>query len=67
MYYEEKIIDGVLMCKTTPKGEWMVANGTRADAVNLLVKMSEEQRLAVLHYFCQHCGGFTPCQCWNDE
>lgn len=31
MYYEEKIIDGVLMYKTTPKGEWMVADGTRAD------------------------------------
>ena len=22
MYYEEKIINGVLMCRTTPSGEW---------------------------------------------
>lgn len=22
MYYEEKIIKGVLCCRTTPKGEW---------------------------------------------
>lgn len=67
MYYEEKIIDGVLMYKTTPNGEWMVATGTRAEAVNSLVKMSEKQRLEVVRHFCPHCGGFSPCQCWNGE
>jgi hypothetical protein len=67
MYYEEKIMDGVLMYKTNPNGEWMVATGTRAEAVNSLVKLSEEQRLEVVMYFCPHCGGFSPCQCWKGE
>ena len=67
MYYEEKIIDGVLMYKTTPSGEWGVVTGPRAYAVNLLVKISEEQRLSVFGYFCPHCGGFSPCQCRKDE
>lgn len=51
MYYEEKIIDGILMYKTSPNGEWLVVTGTRADAINILVKMSVEQRLEVIRYF----------------
>lgn len=28
---------------------------------------SDEVRQAVLAQWCAHCGGHSPCSCWNDE
>lgn len=39
-------------------------------AFNFMLDLSEEDRLAVMSEFCQHCGiehGERYCQCWNDE
>lgn len=43
-----------------------------AQATDLLMSMTEEERLSVLRPFCKHCGRKQPtadhvCQCWNDE
>lgn len=41
-------------------------------ALDVLARLSDEDRLAVLNRFCSHCGTKQPddgrgCQCWNDE
>ena len=40
------------------------------DIIETVKELSEEQRLDILHAFCNHCGDYTPdycCQCSNDE
>ena len=68
MYYEEEVINGTLHCRSTPSGGWRAASSAHADAVNALLALTDEQRLAALGFFCTHCGCDNPrCQCWNDE
>jgi hypothetical protein len=68
MYYEEKIINGILHYRGTPRGEFLVKEGSVANAVNLLTALSEEQRNKIFGYFCKHSGSDNPrCSCWNDE
>lgn len=71
MFYEEKLINGVLHCRSEPDGEWRLVDSVRAAAVSMLLGMGEEQRLDVMRFFCGHCGIVQPdgraCQCWNDE
>ena len=68
MYYEEKIINGVLHCRSTPDGEWRPATSAHAVAVNALMALTDEQRMEAFGFFCCHCGTDDPrCQCWNDE
>lgn len=49
MYYEEKVINGVLMCRTSPKGSWEVKIRTLtqeeydvAEEIYNITDMSEE-------------------------
>lgn len=42
MYYEEKVIDGVLYFRGTPTGEWERATSARADALLLMRKLRKE-------------------------
>jgi hypothetical protein len=68
MFYEEKLFDGVLMCRSTPTGEWRPATTPYASAVNALMLLTHDQRLEAFGFFCSHCGIDDPkCQCWNDE
>ena len=68
MYYEEKVINGVLHCRSTPNGEWMPATSAHATVVNALMALTYEQRMEAFGFFCTHCGRDDPrCQCWNDE
>lgn len=68
MFYEEKIIDGVLCCRSEPNGMWMPATSQHAAAVNAMLNLNDEQRLDVFRYFCKSCGkNDTQCKCWNDE
>lgn len=71
MFYEERVMNGVLMCRSTPDGEWRMATTPHAQSVNALLALSESQRKDVLAFFCLHCGGVQPngkkCQCCNDE
>ena len=71
MYYEEQVIDGVLMCRSEPAGEWRPATAPYAAAVNALLALTDEQRGEATRFFCSHCGCVQPngrlCQCWNDE
>jgi hypothetical protein len=68
MYYEEKIINGALHCRSTPSGEWVLSKKAYAAAANALMALTDEQRMIVFGFFCQHCGSDDPhCQCWNDE
>ena len=71
MHYEEKLINGVLCCRSDPDGGWLAVRSARANAVNALMRMSEKKRLEVMNFFCGHCGiaqpEGQPCQCWNDE
>lgn len=48
MFYEEKIINGILYCRTTPDGSWQVKTGHSADAIKSLLAMSEDARNATL-------------------
>ena len=35
---------------------------------NILDGFTEEQRLVVFSFYCNHCGSTNPsCQCWNDD
>lgn len=37
-------------------------------AKNILDGFTEEQRLVVFSFYCNHCGSTNPsCQCWNDD
>jgi len=68
MFYEERITDGVLLCRSAPFGSWRRAITKHADAVNELLKLSPARRLTVFSKFCIHCGIDDPkCRCWNDE
>lgn len=68
MYYEEKVIDYVLCCRTRPDGDWLRVDTPQGNAVNALLLLTDEQRMDVFGHFCTHCGCPDPrCQCWNDE
>ncbi len=70
MYYEYKIVDGQLMVRNEPRGEWKPIYNPVADAVNILSALTDDERLEVMRSFCHSCGcieGDRPCQCWNDE
>lgn len=68
MYYEEKIMYGALHYRTSPDGKWKLKTGIKAQAVNTLMSLSQNERLEVFGYFCTKCGSDNPvCQCWNDE
>ena len=68
MFYEEKVIDGTLHCRSTPGGEWRPATSAHAATVNALLAMTDDQRMEVFGFFCRYCGTDDPrCQCWNDE
>lgn len=68
MYYEEKLIDGRLMCRTKPGGEWRPVISDVATAVNLLAHLTDDERVSVFSNFCTYCGTTQlPCCCWNDE
>lgn len=68
MPYRESIIDGRLMCRTTPIDPWRPVVGPVADAVNALLGVSREDRIEIFARFCSCCGRSDPkCQCWNDE
>lgn len=68
MFYEEKVINGILHFRGTPTGEFVVTEGAVADVFNLLSALSDEQRLRVFRYFCVSCGNKNPrCHCSNEE
>ena len=67
MYYQEKFLNGRLVIKTTPDGEWRQAVGEYADTANAVYRLADTQREELFSHFCQ-CGSTdTGCQCWNDE
>jgi hypothetical protein len=37
------------------------------DVKSLLKLMSYADRLEAFEGYCKHCGGLSPCCCWNDE
>ncbi len=47
MYYEEKIIDGILCCRNTPDGKWMQLTDTLriTSALDALAEMQAERAL----------------------
>lgn len=51
MYYQKKLINGVLCCRSTPNGEWRPAGGALATAVNALAALTETQRAEALRFF----------------
>lgn len=71
MYLEERIINGWLHVRSTPDGEWRLANSPVALVVNSIVELSEEKRLEVMRMFCNGCGRVQPagsrCYCQDDE
>jgi len=68
MYYEEKFIDGKLMFRTIPEGDWHINNRAFAKVANKVLALTEDERVEVFSCFCNHCGSTdTQCQCWNDE
>lgn len=68
MFYEEKIIGGRLMCRTSPTGDWHPSTKSYTTAVKVLLLLSEEDRVNAMSFFCHHCGTDDPsCQCWNDD
>ena len=71
MFYEEKLVHGVLYCRSKPNGEWRLVKTPLAAVVNALAAMKDEQRLEAMGFFCPRCGCVQPegrpCQCWNDE
>ncbi len=67
MFYKEKFIDGVLMYRNTPKDEWHIVHTGTAAIANKLFELSEEERIKVFSYFCNHCGSDDPgCYCMDD-
>ena len=67
--YKEQVIDGVLMCRSEPSGEWSPAATLYAGAVNALIALTDEQRERAMRFFCSHCGDVQPtdsvCHCSN--
>ncbi|MBD3351720.1 MAG: hypothetical protein GF364_09570 [Candidatus Lokiarchaeota archaeon] len=55
MYYEEKVIDGRLMYRIDPKGEWAPVKGAKAIAVSTLSLLTDDERKEVLSFFCACC------------
>ncbi len=68
MYHEEKFINGILMHRSKPDGEWTVSKSLTASITNIVYSMRQEDREKLFSLFCTHCGSTNPrCQCWNDE
>lgn len=68
MYYEYQLIEGVLYCRITPGGQWIMAKSDHMEAVNALLRLTKEQRVSVFRLFCTACGEDDPsCHCQNDE
>jgi hypothetical protein len=68
MFYEEKIINGVLHYRTSPNGQWQPSKSNKAAAINALMLLSDEERIEVFRGFCVHCGDKNPqCVCMKDE
>lgn len=72
MYYEEKLIGGILHYRSSPSGEWTRLGASHAAAANALAQLAtDDERLRALRLFCWSCGRIQPdgrgCQCWNDE
>ncbi len=72
MFYEERVIDGQLMWRGDPKGEWrpMPSACQYVAAFEELIALTDEQRMDAFRLFCTHCGTVQTafrCQCWNDE
>jgi hypothetical protein len=70
MYYDERIIDGVLHFRTIPNGPWQLKFGPLANAVNAMSKLTDEERMDVMRFFCRECGVTLcggSCVCCRDE
>ena len=68
MFYEEQVIDGILMCRTTPTGQWARDKSRTAGVINALLTLTDEERVHAFTFFCLNCGCNDPmCYCWNDE
>lgn len=71
MYYEEKLINGVLHFRSIPGGPWHISEEPYVAATNALALLGPEDRLSAMRFFCEHCGDMQAdgrmCQCWNDE
>jgi hypothetical protein len=70
MYYETKLINGVLCCRTTPEGEWqrMTYPTPFQVAEAALAECDEEDRHKLFSAYCTSCGSGDPrCHCSNDE
>lgn len=40
----------------------------RKQVLDLLLKMTDQQRLSIFDEFCKECGSTDKkCQCWNDD
>ncbi len=68
MYYEEKFINGKLMFRNMPDGEWEEKTTAVAIVANQMMKLNDEERVKLFGLFCTHCGSSdTSCRCWDDE
>jgi len=67
MYYEERIIDNVLMFRNSPNQNFRPLISNKADIINKLLLMEPEIRQDIVSYFCHYCGKLTPCYCSNDD
>jgi hypothetical protein len=71
MFYEEKLVDGVLYCRGSPSAEFEPKEASRhTEAVKALWHMTPQARLRAMKWFCRACGveqGERSCQCENDE
>ena len=70
MYYEEKLINGVLHYRTHPKDDWCayVKPSPERVAAAALALCTLAERMRIFSEYCMHCGIRDPqCQCSNDE
>ena len=72
MYHEERIIDGKVYVRNSPNGSWYVKEDQCkiADAYNAMSKLTDEERMDVMRFFCRECGvklNGGSCTCWRDE
>ena len=62
MYFEQKIIDGKLMIRTSPNGEWYVPSGPVPPIIQAFMALESDARAYVLQLLtkevCLHCGLF---------
>jgi hypothetical protein len=60
MYFEQKIIDGRLMIRTTPNGEWREPDAPVAKVIAEVMAMDPDARGNILRLLaetlCSHCG-----------